>query len=86
MKNSKIQNSLNENTNFLLSNVLNYKSNIDVSVEEILQNVVSTLLEYMRFISEKITMKNKPYYRFIFERGVKTLLHIFSLIFIIQKI
>lgn len=85
MKNSKIQNSLNENTNFLLSNVLNYKSNIDVSVEEILQNVVSTLLEYMRFISEKITMKNKPYYRFIFERGVKTLLHIFSLIFYYTK-
>ena len=85
MKNSKNQNSLNENTNFLLSNISNYKSYIDVSVEEILQNVVSTILEYMRFISEKITMKNKPYYRFIFERGVKTLIHIFSIIFYYTK-
>jgi len=78
MKNSKNKNSLNENTNLLLSNVSNYKPNIDVSLEEILQNIVSTLIEYMRLISEKITMKNKIYYRFIFERGVKTLLHIFS--------
>lgn len=85
MKNSKIQISSNENTNFLLSNVSNYKPYIDVSVEEILKNVVSTLIEYMRFISEKITMKNKHYYRFIFERGVKTLIHIFSLIFYYTK-
>ena len=85
MKNSKTQNSLNENTNLLLSNVSNYKENIDVSLEEILENVVSTLIEYMRFISEKITMKNKIYYIFIFERGVKTLLHIFSLIFYYTK-
>jgi hypothetical protein len=85
MKNSKTQNSLNENTNLLLSNVSNYKENIDDSLEEILQNVVSTIIEYMRFISEKITMKNKIYYTFIFERGVKTLLHIFSLIFYYTK-
>jgi hypothetical protein len=85
MKNPKTQNSLNENTNLLLSNVSNYKQNIDVSVEEILQTVVNTIIEYMRFISEKITMKNKIYYTFIFERGVKTLLHIFSLIFYYTK-
>lgn len=85
MKNSKIPISSNENTNFLLSNVSNYKPYIDVSVEEILKNVVSTLIEYMRFISEKITMKNKHYYRFIFERGVKTLINIFSLIFYYTK-
>ena len=85
MKNSKIQNSSNENTNFLLSNVSNYKPYIDVSVQEILRNFVNTLVEYMRFISEKITMKNKIYYRFIFERGIKTLIHIFSLIFYYTK-
>ena len=85
MKNSKIQNSSNENTKFLLSNVSNYKPYIDVSVQEILRNVVNTLVEYMRFISEKITMKNKIYYRFIFERGIKTLIHIFSLIFYYTK-
>jgi hypothetical protein len=85
MKNLKIQNSLNENTNFLLSNVSNYKAYIDVSVEEILQSFVNVIIEYMRFISEKITMKNKPYYRFIFERGIETLINIFSLIFYYTK-
>jgi hypothetical protein len=39
----------------------------------------------MRFISEKIMMKNKPYYRFIFERGLETLIHVFSVIFYYTK-
>ena len=39
----------------------------------------------MRFISEKITMKNKLYYKFIFERGIETLMHIFSTIFYYTK-
>jgi hypothetical protein len=39
----------------------------------------------MRFISEKTTMKNKLYYKFIFERGIETLLHVFSIIFYYTK-
>jgi hypothetical protein len=30
-------------------------------------------------------MKNKPYYRFIFEKGIEMLIHIFSLIFYYTK-
>jgi hypothetical protein len=30
-------------------------------------------------------MKNKPYYRFIFERGIETLIHVFSCIFYYTK-
>ena len=30
-------------------------------------------------------MKNKPYYRFIFERGLETLIHVFSVIFYYTK-
>ena len=30
-------------------------------------------------------MKNKPYYRFIFERGIETLIHVFSVIFYYTK-
>jgi hypothetical protein len=82
MKNAK--NSF-ENSNYLLSNVSNYKENIEYSAPEILKNFVSALIEYMRFIAEKITMKNKPYYRFIFEKGIEMLIHIFSLIFYYTK-
>ena len=82
MKNAK--NSF-ENSNYLLSNVSNYKLNIVNSAPEILKNFVSALIEYMRFIAEKITMKNKPYYRFIFQKGIEMLIHIFSIIFYYTK-
>ena len=39
----------------------------------------------MRFITEKIIMKNKKYYYFIFERGLETLIHVFSVIFYYTK-
>jgi hypothetical protein len=39
----------------------------------------------MRLISEKINIKNKQYYIFIFERGIETLIHIFSIIFYYTK-
>ena len=85
MKNNKIVNSLSDNSNYILYNTLNYKPIIDNSISEILTKFVSAIIEYMRFISEKITMKNKPYYKFIFERGIETLMHIFSVIFYYTK-
>ena len=39
----------------------------------------------MRLISEKINIKNKQYYIYIFERGIETLIHIFSMIFYYTK-
>jgi hypothetical protein len=85
MKNSKNENSLSENSNYLLNNVTNYKNSIDNTTGEILNKFVRVLVEYMRLISETITMKNKQYYKFIFERGIETLIHIFSIIFYYTK-
>ena len=85
MKNNKNCNSLSDNSNYILYNTSNYKQVIDNNVSEILIKLVSVIIEYMRFIAEKITMKNKPHYKFIFERGIETLLHIFSVIFYYTK-
>lgn len=85
MKNNKTVNSLSDNSNYILYNTLNYKPIIDYSVSEILTKFVYVIIEYMRFISEKTTMKNKLYYKFIFERGIETLLHVFSIIFYYTK-
>lgn len=85
MKNSKNDNTLSENSNYLLYNIANYKVSIDNSANEILTKFVRVIVEYMRFISEKITMKNKQYYKFIFERGIETLIHIFSMILYYTK-
>ena len=85
MKNSKNDNSLSENSNYILYNVTNYKTIINNTPSEILTKFVRVIIEYMRYISEKITMKNKKYYKFIFERGIETLIHIFSMIFYYTK-
>jgi flagellin-specific chaperone FliS len=77
--------SLSDNTHFILYNTANYKSYIENSASDILNKYVEVLIEYMRFISEKIMMKNKLYYRFIFERGVETITHVFSVIFYYTK-
>jgi hypothetical protein len=84
MKNTTNQ-GLSENSKFMLYSISNYKPSIENSVSEILHNFVNILIEYMRFISEKIMMKNKKYYCFIFERGIETLIHVFSVIFYYTK-
>ena len=74
-----------ENPQYSLNNVDNYKPNFQSSVQDILTKIVSVIIEYMKFMSEKIRMKNKHYYRFIFERGVETVIHVFTNILFYTK-
>lgn len=69
-----------DNNEYCLNNLDNYKDNLTCSLQEILAKFVSVIIEYVRFISEKITMKNEEYYRFIFQRGLHSLIHVFSII------
>ena len=89
MKNVKnvknVNNNLSDYSHYLLHNTSNYKPSIKNSVLEILNKIVEVILEYMCFISEKVTKKNKKYNKFIFERGLKTLIHVFSNIFYYTK-
>ena len=83
MKNTSNQ-GLSDNSQFMLYSISNYKPCIENSVSEILNKFVNILIEYMKFISEKIMMKNKRYYCFIFERGIETLIH-FSYFLLYKK-
>ena len=74
-----------EYSQYLLNNVNNYKNIIQNTPCEILTKITKVLIEYMRLISEKNNIKNKQYYIFIFERGIETLIHIFSMIFYYTK-
>lgn len=69
----------------ILYNPENYKSTIHNTSQDILAKFSIIIIEYMRLISEKINIKNKQYYIFIFERGIETLIHIFSMIFYYTK-
>ena len=66
-------------------NTENYKSTIHNTSQDILAKISIIIIEYMRLISEKINIKNKHYYIFIFERGIETLIHVFSMIFYYTK-
>ncbi len=86
MKNLKnVNNNLSEYSHYILYNISNYKPCIENSVSEILNKFVEVIIEYINFISEKLTMKNKRYHNFIFERGFETLIHVFSMIFYYTK-
>jgi hypothetical protein len=74
-----------EYSQYLLYNVDNYKSVIQNTPCEIVTKFTVVLIEYMRLIAEKINIKNKQYYIFIFERGIETLINIFSMIFYYTK-
>ena len=74
-----------EYTQYMLYNVENYRSVIKNSSQEILTKFIEVIVEYMRLIAERINIKNKQYYVFIFERGIETLIHIFSMIFYYTK-
>jgi len=74
-----------EYSQYLLYNVENYRSTIQNTPQEILTNFSEVIIQYMRLIAEKINIKNKQYYIFIFERGIETLIHIFSMIFYYTK-
>ena len=70
---------------YVLYNTDNYKTNITNTLQEIITKFSDIVIEYMRFISEKIKIKNKKHYVFIFERGIETLLHVFTMIFYYTK-
>ena len=85
MQNQKNTETLSDVSKFLLYNISNYKPNIENSVTEILNKFVSIIVEYVRLISKKISMKNKTHYKYIFERGLETVIHVFSVTFYYTK-
>ena len=74
-----------DSNEYVLYNVANYNSEIIDSFPSILAKFVGVIIDYMRFISDRLVTKNKPYYRFIFERGLSTIIHVFSIIFYYTK-
>jgi hypothetical protein len=87
MKNSKNTNKItfSEYSHFTLYNTSNYKACIEKSVLEILNKFIEVIVEYMRIILEKKTIKYEIYNDFIFERGFDTLKHVFLIIFYYTK-
>ena len=74
-----------ENPKYAISNVDNYYKNINYSYHDILTKFVSSLTEYLVLISEKIHIKKTDCYKFIIERGIDTISHVFSILLYYTK-
>ncbi len=70
---------------YILYSIDNYKPTINYLLQDILTKFLTIIIEYLTIINEKISIKNRQYYRFIVERGLETIIHVFSLIFYYTK-
>jgi hypothetical protein len=73
------------NAQHTLINSLNFNPKLTCNLSEILQKYVSLILEYTDFISEKVNIKNKKYYDYLYNRGLDTISHVFLLILFYTK-
>jgi len=69
--------SSNKETNFSLHDIDNYKKELETSSSEIVVTISSLIIEYLKFIFENISIKNKDYARFVIIRGLNTIMNVF---------
>jgi hypothetical protein len=71
------QYSLNQNDN--------YKEKINKDLSYILNKYVELIIEYIKFITEKINIKKNNYFTFIFIRGYDTITSVFKIMLYYTK-
>ena len=75
----------NKDNIYSLHNLENYKKNIDNTLNEITEKYYTLILEYFKFITENIKIKNKGFTIFIMLRGLDTITNVFNNIFYYTK-
>lgn len=70
---------------YTLLNSSNFYKILKSSFQELLEKYVSLILEYSKYILEKVSIKNKKYQEFIFNRGLDTISHVFLMILFYTK-
>lgn len=90
MKN-KVKNNISESNisfsynQYLLNQMDNYKEKINKDLSYILNKYVELIIEYIKFITEKINIKKNNYFTFIFIRGYDTITTVFKIMMYYTK-
>jgi hypothetical protein len=90
MKN-KVKNNTSESNipfsynQYLLNQIENYKEKINRDLSYILNKYVELIIEYIKFITEKINIKKNKYFTFIFIRGYDTITAVFKIMLYYTK-
>ena len=75
----------NEIKDCSLSNLDNYNKTFDYKADEVINKYILLSNEFLKFILEKIKIKNNHYSKFIIIRGYETLTNIFNIILYCTK-
>jgi hypothetical protein len=76
---------ISKENNFLLTNLENYKKDLEYDLSEITNKYAQLIIEYTHFIYENIKIKNKSFSKFIIIRGLDTITHVFTYILYFTK-
>jgi len=70
---------------YSLNNVENYKISLHCPTREILNKLNILIVDYLKFINEKVNLKNPSCNKFILIRGMETICHVFNQILYYSK-
>jgi len=73
-------NNNNNNNHYSLNDSNNYRCELSNTIGDIVNKYNTLLTEYLNFIVDNIGVKNSAYSKFIIERGIETITHVFTLL------
>lgn len=74
-----------QSNQYTLLNISNFNKTLTSSIQSVLEKYILLIVEYSIFFSEKINVKDKKHYKFIYNRGLDTISHVFSMILFYTK-
>ena len=69
----------------ILNNSKNYKKTLEDSVSDIIKNYIRLIKEYLVLCGDAIFMKNEGYYKYILNRGINSLEHVFLMLLLYTR-
>ena len=76
---------LNKDNVYSLHNTDNFKTELHITVNEITTKYSNLVIEYLKFITENIKIKNKSFSNFIITRGLDTITSVFLILLYYTK-
>jgi hypothetical protein len=80
----KINNN-NNNNYYSLNDSNNYACELSSTIGDIINKYNILLIEYLKFVIDNVVIKNSAYNKFIIERGIETITHVFTLLLYYSK-
>ena len=75
-----MKNIVNKEVNYSLHNCENFKKELDVEIGDVVEKISVLLLEYFKFITDNIKLRNSGFSKFIIIRGLDTIINVFNIV------